>query len=150
MPNSTANTVNQTENQMTTNYDHSIIFLGNNNFETVTYTNGTGGEVALLAGTVMGRISADQKLLPLESDAVDGSQFPVGILTEPATVADGASVKLSICTRGDVEGNRLVFFNGTDDLDTVVSGRSLRDRIGGDTLGIKLYFSSENTAYDNN
>lgn len=149
MPNSTVNTVVQTENQLNSNYDHSIIFLGCNNYEDGTYTNTTGAEVTLPGGTVMGRIAASQLLVPLVSSATDGSQFPVGILSEPITVADTESAPISICVGGDVEGTRVVFSDGGDDFDTVVDDRSLRDRISGDTLGIKLFFASNNTNYDN-
>lgn len=148
MPNSQVNTGLNTENQLNSNYDHSIIFLGCNNFEDGVYTNSTGAEVTLEAGTLMGRISANQELTPLKSAAADGSQFPVGVLTEKTVVPDGVTANISICVGGDVEGNRIVF-DGTDDFDTVVSGRNLRDRISGDTLGIKLFFSTENTNYDN-
>ena len=129
--------------------DQSILILGNNDFITGTYTNGTGSEKTIEAGTVFGRIHASGLLLPLESDATDGSQFPVGILVEPITVANGASKTLTLCNGGDVEESKLVFENGTDDLDTVVSARNLRDRIAADTKGIRLFNSDELSAYDN-
>lgn len=129
--------------------DLSKIFLFANRYESGNYTNGTGSEKTLLAGTVMGRIHASGLLLPLESDATDGSQLPIGVLAANYTVANGATQAVSICVAGDVEESQLVFENGTDTLATVVTARRLRDRMAADTLGIKLLASDELTDFDN-
>lgn len=129
--------------------DLSKIFLWGNRYESVNYTNGTGSEKTLPAGLVMGRISASGLLLPLQSDAVDGSQLPVGVLAADYTVANGATQEVSICVAGDVEESKLIFENGTDTLATVVAARRLRDRLAADTLGIKLVVSDELTDFDN-
>jgi len=145
-------TVNQTTNtgqQAITNYDLSKIFLLNNRYATGTYTNSSGGSVTIVAGTVIGRISASGLLLPLVAAASDNSQFPVGISASAVTVANGASVTLTYCIAGDVAEEAVVFQNGTDTLNTVVSGRRLRDRIAADTVGIILKFSNDLTAFDN-
>jgi hypothetical protein len=96
----------------------------------------------------MGRISASQKLVPLASGASNGSQFPVGILADDYTVDYGESANVTICIGGDV-AEELVTLNGTDTLATVISSRSIRDRIAADTLGIKLVLGEQMTAYDN-
>lgn len=129
--------------------DVSKIFVWNNRYTNGSYVNGTGSEVTLPAGTVMGRVSANQNLAPLESDATNGSQFPVGILANDHTVANGATHSVSICISGDVVENKLIFNNGTDTLNTVVTGRSLRDRISADTAGVHLIVSNELTEFDN-
>lgn len=142
------NTVN-TNSQLYSQRDTSKIFLWNNRYETGTYTNSGYDDVTLAAGTVMGRVTTTGKLTPLESDATDGSQIPVGILHQDYTVAAGEDQTISICTAGDVASGKLVFAKTGDTLDTVVSGRRLRDRIPGDTLGINLVASTELTKEDN-
>lgn len=137
-------------NQRTTNYDTAKIFIWNNRYESGTYTNPsiTGDEVTLAKGTLMGRVSATQKLLPLASGASDGSQFPVGILADDYTVDYLESATVFICTEGDV-AEELVILNGSDTLSTVISGRSIRDRIGADTVGINLVAGQAQDGYDN-
>jgi Bacteriophage lambda head decoration protein D len=134
--------------QLTTNYDTSKIFIWNNRYETGTYTNPTGAEVSLLAGTLMGRVATTQKLKPCVSSASDGSQFPVGILADDYAVDYGESATVTICISGDVAEGKVIL-GGSDTLSTVVSSRSLRDRIAADTMGIKLVSSTEMTAEDN-
>lgn len=129
--------------------DTSKIFLWDNRFETGNRTNSGYDDENLVAGTVMGRASATGKLVPLQSDASDGSEIPVGILNKDWVILAGATQAVSICVSGDVAEEKLVFTKVGDDLDTVVSGRNLRDRIGGDTVGVKLITSIENTGVDN-
>lgn len=137
-------------NQRTTNFDTSKIFIWNNRFISGTYTNpsASGDEVTLAKGTVMGRISATQKLTPLTSGASDGSQYPVGILADDYTVDYLESAEVFICVAGDV-AEELIDLQGSDTLDTVISGRSIRDRIGGDTVGINLVAGTAMDGFDN-
>lgn len=129
--------------------DVSKIFIRDNRYTEGIYTNDvTYDPVTLTAGTLMGRIAATQKLVPLESGASDGSQFPVGILKETKTVEEGETVYLTICVAGDVAEDK-VLFDGTDNMNTIVSSRTLRDRIGSDTVGIKLVACTEMTSEDN-
>lgn len=139
-----------TANQLTSITDNSKIFLGDNNSFTGTYTNGTGSDVTLKSGTVIGRISATQALAILASASSDGSQLPVGVLRLDCdvVVADGESKTLTIVNSGKINEGNLVF-NGTDTLATVVSSRSLRDRLIADTQGIKLVAVAQNSRADN-
>lgn len=148
---STGTTVNQTSNQMQTNYDNSIIFLGGNRYDTGEYTNGTGGELTFKAGTLLGRIAATGKLEPLTSAPVtgkEGSEFPVGILSHDIVVPASGTVPVTFAVEGDVAEEKVIF-QGADTYDTVVASRRLRDRIGADTVGINLVASTELTGYDN-
>jgi hypothetical protein len=97
----------------------------------------------------MGRISASNKILPLESNATDGSQFPIGILADDYTVDYTESATLTFCKAGDVVQSKIIFSNGTDTVATVVSDRTLGDRIQGDSLGINLVGGDQLTAQDN-
>ncbi|KKN54304.1 hypothetical protein LCGC14_0593590 [marine sediment metagenome] len=129
--------------------DISKIFVWNNRYDTFAYNNDDYNDVTLQAGTVMGRISATGKIKPLRSDNADGSQFPIGVLNQGRIVAAGETVNVSICVAGDVVKDKLVFAKAGDTLDTVVSGKRLRDRIGSDTVGIKLVGGTEHTKTDN-
>lgn len=145
---STGTTVNQTSNQSQTNYDNSIIFLGGNRYDTAEYTNGTGASVDLKAGTVLGQVNASGKVLPLVAAATDGSNYPFGILSHDITVANGATADLTFAVEGDVAESKLIF-NASEDLTTVVDGRTLRARIGADTVGINLVAATEMSGFDN-
>lgn len=148
---STATRVVSASNYAITNYDTSIVFLGNNEFAptSFSYTNSTYDTVVLLAGNVVGLNTSDVALL-LESGASDGSQLPYGILAQDVTVAAGETFSgtVSLCVKGRVSEGKLGF-QGSDDLDTVIDGRTLRARIAADTVGIKLSLSEENTKVDN-
>jgi head decoration protein D len=143
-----ADTVLNTENQLNTNYDRGQVFLGCNTFEKAVYENGTGDEVVLLQGTLMGRVAADDTVIPLVSDAEDGSQYPLGVLANDVTVADGDSADVSICVSGDVDFDKVIL-DEDDEMTTVIEGKQIRDRIAGDTVGIKLIKSTQMTGFDN-
>ncbi len=140
--------VESTGNKRVTNYNTEKLFIWENTFVSATYTNSTGSEVTLEEGTVMGRIATTGLVVPLEFDASDGSQFPIGILNGTYTVANGGSITVSICDSGEVNENLLVLEYGTT-LNSVISSKRLRDRIGSDTVGVKLRASTEMTDYDN-
>jgi hypothetical protein len=137
-----------TQNMLITNYDTTKFVLKDGNYNNATYTNSTGGPITILVGTLLGRVHATNKVLPLKSAATDGSQFPVGISTQEIIVANTESATIEFVVGGEVEGTLLVF-DGTDDLETVVSARTLGDRIKSDTLGILLVDSDELSALDN-
>jgi hypothetical protein len=137
-----------TNSQATINTDVSKIFILNNRYEAVKLLNSTGGSLTYPAGTVLGRVSASQKVVPLTSAAVDGSAIPVGILADDYTVGAGATIDAMMCISGDIAAEKIVL-QGADTLDTVVSARLIRDRIKGDTLGINLVVGNEMTGYDN-
>jgi hypothetical protein len=130
--------------QVTT--DSSNTFLFDYETDTAQYTNGGGAPVTLTEGTLLGIINASGKVTPLTSAAVDGSQFPAGILLNTITVAAGATVTVTYAIGGDVDVSKIIF-QGADALTTVVSGRRLRERIIADTKGFRLVSSTENTKY---
>jgi hypothetical protein len=136
-------------NPQINNYDTSKIFVFGNEFQTATYTNPEGDDVTLLKDTVMGRVSATNEILPLESTASDGSQFPIGILADDYTVDYTESATLTFCKAGAVVESKIIFYNGTDTVETVVSSRTLGDRIQGDSLGINLVGGTQLTGEDN-
>lgn len=147
-----ATTVLDTTNQLYVNVDQSKIFLGENEFISGKISNATGADVTLLAGTLLGRISTAGvtfgELKALDKDSTDGSQFPVGILTEDLLVPATSFANCTACVAGYVAEDKLVFASG-ESLDSVVSSRTLRDRIAGDTLGIRLLSGTNLTKADN-
>ena len=134
-----------TQNMLTTVYDTTKLVLKGGEFNSAVYTNSTGGPITISVGTLLGRVSATDKVLPLKSAAVDGSQLPVGISTQEITVADTESATIEFVIAGEVEGTLLVL-DGTDTLATAISGKTLGDRIKSDTLGILLINSDELSA----
>jgi len=145
-------TVLDTTNQLYVNVDQSKIFLGENEFISGKISNATGADVTLLAGTLLGRISTAGgtfgELKALDKDSTDGSQFPVGVLTEDLLVPATSFTNCTACVAGYVAEEKLVFASG-ESLDSVVSSRTLRDRIAGDTLGIRLLSATNLTKTDN-
>lgn len=138
-----------TGNQLFIKTDVSKIFVWENRYEKGNYVNDIYDTINLPGGLLMGRVATTQKLVPLASNAVDGSQYPVGILAEDTSIEEGDEKELTICNYGDVIENLVVLAHGGDTMNTVISGRSIRDRIAGDTVGIRLMPSSENTIDDN-
>ncbi len=130
------------------NQDVSKIFIGNNRYEKGSYTNSLYDPETLAAGILMGRVATTQALVKHVANASDGSQFPVGILAHDAVVEEGDTVELTICIAGDVAEEKVIMQTGNT-LDTVISSRSIRDRIAADTVGIVLRAGTEMTAYDN-
>lgn len=146
---STATNVLNTSNQAITNFDTTKVFLRDNKFETGTFTNDDSyDDVTLVGGTLLGRISATNKLVPHSSSASDGSQFPVGILAHTITVQESDDAELTFCTAGEVAAGKLILASG-DTLATVISGRTINDRIKSDTAGVILVGADQLTAFDN-
>ena len=135
--------------QLFINTDTSKIFIWNNRTEKAEFNNAGYADVTHQAGTLMGRISATGRVVPLTAAAADGSQFPVGILFQTTTIVAGDTVDLTLCVAGDVVAGKVILQAGTT-FNSVISGRRLFDRIGADTVGIKLVQgSTELTTFDN-
>ena len=133
-----------------TNYDTSKIFIWNNRYKRFTLLNDSGAEKDFAPGTIMGRRHATGKVVPLVSTAADGSEVPIGILkSDVEDLADSGEIEVSICVFGEVAESKLVFDNGTDTLETVISNRRLGDRLMGDTAGVIVVPSTELTSDDN-
>jgi hypothetical protein len=135
-------------NPLITNFDTSKTFVWNVRTATANYTNSTYDDVTLQQGTLMGRISSSGLIVPLTSGASDGSQFPLGVLLEDTTIEAGDTQELTIAVAGDVVESKILL-QGSDTLNTVISGRRIRDRIGADTVGIKLVGADLMTGIDN-
>ncbi len=134
--------------QVTTDYDLSKLFIWNNRFESDSYLNNSGyNPLTLKAGTIMGRVASSNTLAPCISGALDGSQYPIGVLAQDVySLAQGASQKVSICINGDVNSYLLIFLGG-DSLTTVINGRTMQDWL--QSYGLLIRTSTEMTDFDN-
>ena len=146
-----ATLISATQNSAITNYDYSLLMLSE--FKTIsgTYTNASGGEVSLLPGMIFGRVHATGLLAICDNDGgsvTAGNDIPLGINLTTATVANGASETVSLAVTGIVDASKLVFISG-DDLETVYSGRQLRDLIPASTEGISLKNVESLVNFDN-
>lgn len=133
--------------QLTVNTDTSKIFLWDNRFDKGGYTNSTYDTATILAGTVMGMTTLGA-LVPFTSGASNGSQFIVGVLNEDHVLEAGETKEVYFCVSGDIAEEMLIF-QGSDNLDTVVGGRRVREKIAAETVGIKLITSTDLTKFDN-
>jgi len=145
-------TVNtSTANFLSIDRDSADVILGGNDFISGSLKNSTGAAIEYKAGTLLGRVSTTGDLKVLESTAVDGSQFVVGILAETFTIDGGSAQSVPVAVSGMIDED-MVIFGAADSLskfDAVVSGRRLRDRIAGDTQGIELVKSTQLSGFDN-
>lgn len=144
---SSVNQVLNTGQQSITHYDISKVFLWNRRSQPGQINNSDLYDpITIPEGTVMGRISATGLLTPFTSGASDGSQWPVGVLVGGTTIEEGDTNNVHICDDGDVAAEKLIF-QGSDDLDTVVDGRQVRDWLK--LAGIKVITATEMTRTDN-
>lgn len=132
----------------TTKYDNTKLCIFNNSFATGDVNADSYDDLVLPIGTVMGRVSATGELVALASGASDGSQYPVGVLAANYTIEAGDTKEVSIVTGGEIDAS-LLAFDGSDDLDTVISGKQLRDRLASDTVGLVLRNVDELSEFDN-
>jgi hypothetical protein len=138
-------------NKLVTNYDFSKTFLYDIQTERATLVNAAPGDADTVyaIGTLMGRVAADNQIVPCVSTATDGSQFPVGVLMEEVTgLATAATKDVNIAVGGEIAQEKLIIDAG-DTLDTVIDDKTLADRIKSDTIGIKLVEVDELSDFDN-
>lgn len=148
MAGSSNEVVESTSSQLITNYDVSKLLIRSTRFVPEVYENTTGGDVELKCGMLVGKVSATGKIVPHASGNADGSEIPYGVIILNETVADTESVDVDVCVSGELE-KELVILDAGDTFDTVIAGRRLFDRIMGDTRGLLLVETTENTDFDN-
>lgn len=132
---STATVVGSGSNFLHTRYDRSKLFLCgiDRTLRDQTLLNSAGVETTFPIGTVVGRVSASGKLIPLASAASDGSQYPIGILVRDYTVDASSEITNSTVAIAceQVDASKLTL-DGSDTLDTIVpnaDGSTIRDLI---------------------
>lgn len=146
---------NADRNQATYDYTFKKLLVGQYTTKRLTYLNNTGGVDSLAIGTVMGIVTASQRLVPCVSTATDGSQEPVGILLEPLTdIANAATVAdVLYCNGGEIDSGQLVFDNGTDTLQTTVtaggSTKTIEDFLIQNGNGFQFLTVKDSSSFDN-
>jgi len=138
-------------NQLTSNFDWSKIFVFDNRYQIESFTNSGYVTKNLVAGTVMARYQGGTAIVPFDSTNPNAN-VPLGVLTDDHEVEAGDTVKVNICTAGDVVANKLTFDNGTDDFNTNVGTapvQTVKDYLQSNNTGIKLVASTELTSEDN-
>lgn len=141
--------VEQTRNQLITNYDVSKFLLGFNAFVDGQVA-ASGADVDLLQGEVMGRIAATKLLVPCVATANDGSQIPAGLAVFGQTILDGNTDDVRLVNKGRVPEAK-INFAGAETLDTLIgptnNQRTIRDYLN--DLGLELEGGLELTKVDN-
>ena len=142
-----------TDSQIVTDYDRRKIGLGNNITESGK-TIEPSEELVIKKNQLIGRVSAaagvsgDEGITVLKSGASDGSQIPLGIAMQDYVVPVSTQAVVSYYISGKVDA-ALIELDGSDTLATVVSGKTIRDRIKSDTLGLNPVNVIEHTGFDN-
>lgn len=144
------NTLNN-ENAVFNNYDLTKLFIWGNRYDDATFKNNTGaGPTDFAPGTVLGRDSTDNTIVPLDSAVTgNGEDIPIGILAKGISqLADAGTVpNVAFCTGGDVAREKVIFINAGDDFDTVVANRTLEDHLL--SQNIRAIESDQLTGTDN-
>jgi len=147
-------TINQGFNDgQAAQFDRNIakIFLGRNNYDRGFFTNHGYNVLFLPAGTLVGRNNTTPEHVELlTSTSSDGSQHPIGIVREDYYIQGGQNIQIAYCTGGDVAEEMIIFPTSGDDMNTVISGKTYRDKIASDTVGIKIVRTADdNTDFEN-
>jgi len=141
--------ITQTDSQLTIDRQEINLLRGNNEFAPGDVIR-AGSDIDLEIGMVMGRISATGKLVPCLHSASDGSQYPAGLcymgITTEKTVTAGDTESIELVYQGKVDAS-LINFEVTSTLDSVVTGRTLRDWLR--DLGLVLIEAQEQTSFAN-
>lgn len=133
-----------TNNQLFSAYDLSKLFIFDNKFRTVTIANSSGSDLVLTEGMLIGAVGATYQVYKSGTSNIQ----LIGVMAEAKTIANGSSADVTIGVSGKVAEEKLVF-DGSDTIATVVSNKTIRDRLASDTLGIYAVATDELTAADN-
>lgn len=137
-----------TGSQLFVDTDASNVFIRDTEMQPETLNNATGGALTYPTGTVLGRVSASGKVVPFTSGASDGSQHPIGVLNEAKIAVPAAGNVVCYMVVGGYVDPAGLGLQGSDTLDTVISGKRVRDILVANSQ-IKLVPQAELTAYDN-
>jgi hypothetical protein len=140
---------NTTRNQSTADYEVKKIFIFDNRFTEGVYKNNSGSSLTLKPGMLAVRDTAVAGgLLPATADNLEAV---IGVVSVDGdlVLANNATANINICTKGTVDGNRLVL-PASVTLNTVPTdaAKTLRDILEG--IGLHIDTSAvEMTKFDN-
>lgn len=145
-----------TNNQASIDYQFKKLVLGKYTTRRIDYANISGALETVEIGTVMGRVDATGKLVPCKSDAVDGSQQPVCLIAEKLEdIAIAGEVnKVLVYDGGEMDANLVVFQNGTDTLNTIVTStggdkKSMQDFLIQNGNSFEFLNTNDSSEFDN-
>lgn len=140
---------NATRNQSTADYESKKIFIFDNRYVEGVYKNNSGSSLTLVAGMLAVRDTAIAGgFLPATAANLE-SVIGVVAIDGSVTLANTATANVNICTKGTIDGNKLVL-PATVTLNTVPTDgtKTLRDILEG--IGLHVDTSSvEMTKFDN-
>ncbi len=120
----------------------------------LTFVNGTASERTILAGTLVGKTTADQTIgEPVESDGVTGAQVPLAAVLYDIVIAAGAAEEVEglVGYDGAIWEDMVVLEKVGDTLDTVMTGaagitlgQSIRSALLGSNSNLKLEPAARN------
>ena len=101
--------------KMTNGMAHYLVSEANGMYRsrgTGTVTGAAGGPI--LAGTVLGKLTATGKFIPLVTGASDGSQTPAGILFEDVPIGAVDHKRTLTLRDSEVKAGQLIYPTGAD------------------------------------
>ena len=142
--------------QATVDYQRKQLLIRNYETERGIYENISGGDESVAYGQLLGKVDGADEWVVCKSAAIDGSQVPKGVYAGDAIVDAAAASQVDpvvVCIKGDLDARYLVF-DGTDTLDTMVTGssgeqKSMREWLKTASLGIQALGVTDTSEYDN-
>lgn len=151
--------VNEGSNQMFVNTDLAKTFVVIKATERESYANNTTYDpISLYPGTIMGRITATDKIVPWRNDVTDGSQFPIGLLGAKLYIDAGDTVKALVVTEGRVAAEKVIAYQlSNQSVDTTLQlaitswhgagTTKVKDAL--ESIGIHLLYTNQMSFPDN-
>ena len=124
MADSTVTNRHSESNFVQNDYDLGKRFVRNNRYQNGTFQNNTGAAAAFPAGTIVAKNTSTGNLVPWDNTVTTNSQnIPVGILRDdvPSLAAAATATNVWYAIAGDVAEEKIVFTDGGQDMDTVIT-----------------------------
>lgn len=103
--------VGNQSNALFVNTDTSKTFIVIKATERESYINNSSyNPINLYAGTVLGRITASNYIVPWRNDVTDGSQFPIGLLGADMQIDSGDTVSALLVTECRMAAEKVIAY----------------------------------------
>lgn len=137
---------NATRNQSSLDFERQNLFTFGNRYAEATLENNTGAEMVATAGFLVVRGAAANEIRPAIAGATLANVIGILNVNGEITLANDEKINANYCLSGDIN-EELLTLPDTVTLDTVVSGKSVRDILTG--LGFVLHSVTENSKFGN-
>ena len=101
----------------------SMLLSGNHSFHQETFS--AAGALAFPTGMVLGRITASGKVTFYNSGAVDGTEIPLGVLTNALTTTGAGDTEIRMLMSGEVREDKLLVWTAGVPVVPTTAERSL-------------------------